>query len=105
MRLLPHADSLLHSSNGRVETVCGHGAAGDRFTRLLPPSQARSFEADTTGQVVHIGMQAQRTETDARPFLRVSFVLTGSPAHEAGLQVGDILHTINGRPAASLNHT
>ncbi|CAL8472009.1 g11551 [Coccomyxa elongata] len=78
---------------------------GDRYTRLLPPSQARSFEADTTGQVVHVGMQAQRAETDARPFLRVSFVLTGSPAHEAGLQVGDILHTINERPAASLNHT
>ena len=77
--------------------------AGDRYTRLLPPSQARVFEADTTGQVVHVGLQAQRAETEAGPFLRVSFVLTGSPAHEAGLRVGDILHTINGLPASSVD--
>ncbi|KAK9905975.1 hypothetical protein WJX75_009955 [Coccomyxa subellipsoidea] len=76
---------------------------GDRYTRLLPPSQARVFEADTTGQVVHVGLQAQRAETEAGPFLRVSFVLTGSPAHEAGLRVGDILHTINGLPASSVD--
>ncbi len=52
-------------------------AAGDPFTRLLAPSQGQSFQADTTGQLVHIGMQAQKAETEAGPFVRVSFVLTG----------------------------
>ena len=41
------------------------------------PSQGQSFQADTTGQLVHIGMQAQKAETEAGPFVRVSFVLTG----------------------------
>lgn len=35
--------------------------------------------------------------------MRVSFVLTGSPAHEAGMAVGDIIHTVNGRPAAGID--
>lgn len=34
-------------------------------------------QADTTGQLVHIGMQAQKAETEAGPFVRISFVLTG----------------------------
>ena len=51
--------------------------AGDPFTRILMPSQSQVFQADTTGQLVHIGMQAQKAETEAGPFVRVSFVLTG----------------------------
>ena len=51
--------------------------AGDPFTRLLAPSQSRIFQADTTGQVIHIGMQAQKADTEAGPFVRVAFVLTG----------------------------
>ena len=51
--------------------------AGDPFTRLLAPSQSRVFQADTTGQVIHIGMQAQKADTEAGPFVRVAFVLTG----------------------------
>ena len=34
--------------------------AGDRFTRIVPPSQAELFNADTTGQVVHVGMAVVR---------------------------------------------
>ena len=52
--------------------------AGDPFTRILAPSQSQVFQADTTGQLVHIGMQAQRADTEAGPFVRVSFVLTGA---------------------------
>ena len=55
------------------------GCAGDPFTRLLAPSQSRVFQADTTGQVIHIGMQAQKADTEAGPFVRVAFVLTGEP--------------------------
>lgn len=54
-----------------------HLGAGDPFTRILMPSQSQVFQADTTGQLVHIGMQAQKAETEAGPFVRVSFVLTG----------------------------
>ena len=52
--------------------------AGDPFTRILAPNQSQVFQADTTGQLVHIGMQAQRADTEAGPFVRVSFVLTGT---------------------------
>ncbi|CAK0783285.1 hypothetical protein CVIRNUC_006484 [Coccomyxa viridis] len=76
---------------------------GDPFTRLLAPSQSRIFQADTTGQVIHIGMQAQKADTEAGPFVRVAFVLTGSPAHKAGLHVGDIVTAINGRQAAGIS--
>ena len=55
----------------------GRDRAGDPFTRLLAPSQSRVFQADTTGQVIHIGMQAQKADTEAGPFVRVAFVLTG----------------------------
>ena len=68
-----------------LSTCCMHTAwlreahlgAGDPFTRILMPSQSQVFQADTTGQLVHIGMQAQKAETEAGPFVRVSFVLTG----------------------------
>ena len=56
----------------------GDWGAGDPFTRILAPSQSQVFQADTTGQLVHIGLQAQRAETEAGPFVRVSFVLTGT---------------------------
>lgn len=59
---------------------------------MLAPSQGQSFQADTTGQLVHIGMQAQKAETEAGPFVRVSFVLTGiSPVCYC---VPVILHTV-----------
>ena len=59
--------------------------AGDPFTRILMPSQSQVFQADTTGQLVHIGMQAQKAETEAGPFVRVSFVLTGGLLQSAML--------------------
>lgn len=33
---------------------------------------------------------------------RLVHVCAGSPAHKAGMRVGDILTAINGRPAASI---
>ena len=79
------------------------GGAGDQYTRLLPPEQARAFKADTTGSVVHVGAQLERQDTGAGPFVRAAYVLTGSPAARAGLRAGDIVHAINGRPAADVS--
>ena len=52
--------------------------------------------------MVHVGLQMERADTGAGPFMRASFVLTGSPAAAAGLHAGDIIDAINGRPAVEV---
>ena len=82
----------------------------------MPPAQASAFHTDTTGELVHTGVQVSRAPgarrassmATARPraaqagALLVAGVLEGSAAERAGVAVGDELLAINGCEAASL---
>ncbi len=58
----------------------------------------RLFDGD---QVAHPWLGASVNER--RGQLEVTYVLPGSPAHEAGLEIGDRIHTIDGEEVTSLS--
>lgn len=82
----------------------------------MPPAQASAFHTDTTGELVHTGVQVSRAPgarrassmATSRPraaqagALLVASVIEGSAAERAGVAVGDELLAINGCEAASL---
>lgn len=75
------------------------GGTGDSYTRMLPPSRSLIYKEDTAGVVVHVGI---RMRAEGQEPWRVSYVAPGSAAQAAGLQLGDTLISINGRPAAEV---
>ena len=82
----------------------------------MPPAQSSAFHTDTTGELVHTGVQVSRAPgarrassmATARPravqagALLVAGVMEGSAAERAGVAVGDEVLAINGSEAASL---
>jgi len=79
--------------------------AGDVYTRIVPPALSSAFQTDTTGQLVHTGIQvsrAARTGRNVPPPLLVAGVMEGSAAERAGISVGSQLLAINGRSTAAL---
>jgi carboxyl-terminal processing protease len=66
----------------------------DPFTRLLKPSQYRSLQVNTSGELSGVGLQvALDAETGA---LEVIAPIAGSPADKAGIQPRDRILSING---------
>jgi C-terminal processing protease CtpA/Prc len=79
--------------------------AGDVDTRIVPPALSSAFQTDTTGQLVHTGIQVARAPRAGRnvpPPLLVAGVMEGSAAERAGISVGSQLLAINGRSTAGL---
>lgn len=66
----------------------------DPFTRLLKPSQYRSLQVNTSGELSGVGLQvALDAETGE---LEVIAPIAGSPADQAGIQPRDRILSING---------
>lgn len=66
----------------------------DPFTRLLKPSQYRSLQVNTSGELSGVGLQvALDAESGA---LEVIAPISGSPADQAGIQPRDRILSING---------
>jgi carboxyl-terminal processing protease len=72
----------------------------DPFTRLLKPSQYRSLQVNTSGELSGVGLQiALDAETGA---LEVVAPIAGSPADKAGIQPRDRILEINGTLTSTL---
>jgi carboxyl-terminal processing protease len=72
----------------------------DPFTRLLQPSQYRSLQVNTSGELSGVGLQiALDAETGE---LEVVAPIAGSPADEAGIQASDRILEIDGTLTSEL---
>lgn len=72
----------------------------DPFTRLLKPSQYRSLQVNTSGELSGVGLQiALDAETGE---LQVVAPIAGSPADKAGIQPRDRILEINGTLSSTL---
>ncbi|MEM9568726.1 MAG: S41 family peptidase [Cyanobacteria bacterium P01_E01_bin.34] len=65
----------------------------DPFTRFLPPSNYRSLQTSTAGELNGVGLQIALDDTGR---IRVIAPLEDTPADRAGLQPDDILLSIDG---------
>jgi carboxyl-terminal processing protease len=66
----------------------------DPYTRLLPPSQYRSLQTSTAGELTGVGLQISKD--DQPGWLRVIAPIEGSPAEDAGIQPQDVVLEIDG---------
>lgn len=66
----------------------------DPFTRFLRPSQYRSLQMSTSGELTGVGLQIAQDE--ATGVLQVVAPVEGSPADEAGIQSRDRILKIDG---------
>lgn len=66
----------------------------DPYTRLLPPSQYRSLQTSTAGELTGVGLQISKEEYPG--WLQVIAPIEGSPAEQAGIQPQDVVLEIDG---------
>ena len=70
----------------------------DPYTRFLNPAQYSALTEQTSGEVSGIGV---RFEEQAQGLV-ITSVLDGSPAQTAGVEVGDVILTLDGRSSRNL---
>src|SRR5437867_1382217 len=72
----------------------------DPYTGWLDPGESKDFETTLAGKIGGIGAAFQYDTTNG--VMRVQALIRGAPAIKAGLQIGDTLVAIDGRPARKL---
>jgi carboxyl-terminal processing protease len=70
----------------------------DRFSHYFSPEQLDEFEAATSGRFSGIGLNV----SEVKEGLRVSSVIPGTPAEDAGLQEGDLIVAVEGESIAGV---
>lgn len=81
--------------------IAGLVAELDPHSEFLPPREARLLREDIEGSFGGVGMVVvlrQETEPQARFVLEVREVVPKGPAERAGVQVGDLIPSIEGKP-------
>ena len=68
----------------------------DRFSHYFDPEDLKRFEESITGEFSGVGL----TVSEVPRGLRVGRVFAGSPAGEAGIKVGDVIVSADGRSIA-----
>jgi carboxyl-terminal processing protease len=84
-------DELLDQSLERAV-----GSLDDRFSHYFAPRDFTDFQAATEGRFEGVGMTVEEIERG----LRVLTVYEGSPADRGGLEPGDVITHVDGRPIA-----
>lgn len=69
------------------------GSLDDTYTRYLEPADARTAASQLAGSYEGVGITFQATDRIA-----ITDVTEGGPAAKAGVQVGDVLVSVDGRP-------
>jgi carboxyl-terminal processing protease len=76
-------------------------AANDRYTQFFTPAEFKAFnEALDPARIGGIGVMIQ--PDTASGFVRITYVLPGTPAERSGLAVGDLITAVNGAPTKGL---
>jgi carboxyl-terminal processing protease len=70
----------------------------DRFSHYLDPHELRLFESAASGHFSGVGL----TVTGVKRGLRVASVLPDTPAERAGIEQGDLITAVDGRPLAGV---
>jgi len=81
--------------------IAGLVAELDPHSEFLPPREARLLREDIEGSFGGVGMVVvlrQETEPQARYVLEVREVVAKGPAERAGVVVGDLIPSIEGKP-------
>ncbi len=77
-------------------------AVNDRYTQFFTPAQFKAFnEALDPSRIGGIGVMIEADATSQS--VRVSYVVPGTPAERAGLQVGDVITAVNGTSTKGLD--
>ena len=71
----------------------------DRFSHYFTAEQLEDFEAATSGSFTGVGL----TVSEIPKGLRVATVYPDTPAEEAGLQEGDLITAVDGKPIAGVS--
>jgi len=71
----------------------------DRFTEYFSPENLESFNQQIEGRFSGIGLSV----AEVKQGLRVVQVFPGSPAAEAGIEVGEVVVSVNGESIAGVN--
>jgi len=76
-------------------------AVNDRYTQFFTPAEFKAFnEALDPARIGGIGVMIQPDA--ATGFVRITYVVPGTPAERAGLAVGDLITAVNGSPTKGL---
>ncbi|BAY25620.1 carboxyl-terminal protease [Calothrix sp. NIES-2100] len=73
---------------------------GDPYTRFMDPKQYEALTSQTSGEVSGIGIRMELNEKTKR--LTVVEAIENSPALKAGIQAGDEILAINGKPTQQM---
>ena len=71
----------------------------DPYSHYLTPKETRTFNEDVSGHFEGVGMNVEQN----RRGLKVLRVFGGSPADTAGINRGDFILAVDGRPIAGVN--
>jgi carboxyl-terminal processing protease len=102
-------NSVLHASEQTVniptevlsvEFTDGFLEELDKFSSMIWPSDVANFEKQTMGHFYGIGVQIFK---DAGEPLKVVTPLAGTPAFEAGIQAGDLIVKVDGKPTEKMS--
>ncbi|MDX1918863.1 MAG: S41 family peptidase [Candidatus Caenarcaniphilales bacterium] len=89
----PETDDCLRSAGSRQSIICLTQKLGDPYTRLLENDEAEAEIQNISSSTLSYGLIFDAT--DKKHVLKVQ---PGSPAHEAKIQAGDELQSINELP-------
>ncbi len=70
-----------------------HRRFDDRFSHYFGPKDLEAFEAATSGEFSGVGL----TVSEVRRGLRVASVIPDTPAERAGIEIGDLIVSVDGR--------
>jgi carboxyl-terminal processing protease len=97
-----HASSTIPDTKGKLwGAIQGLTASyGDPYTVFFPPTQAKQFQEEVTGNFGGIGAELGESKDN---ILTIIAPLKGSPAETAGLRAGDLIIAIDGKSTEGLS--